>query len=270
MLLEIGRISLEIFLLAWLIYGIFSFIQGTRADFILTGFFIFAGITTVASQLLNLTVISYLIDQIWAFVPIFLVVVFQSEIRRALTILGRHHFKKNKSSSDEYIKSIINACFYLSQKKTGALIAIEKDLSLNAIEESGTEIDALVSAELLTQIFYKNSPLHDGGVIIRNERIAFAGCVFPLTDKINLPQSLGLRHRASLGVSEESDCLCIIVSEETGNVSFTINGEITQNVNETQLFFNLKKQLIQDTLNKTSIFKIIKKRVFLNKKKETN
>ena len=270
MLLEIGKISLEIFLITWLIYGILIFIRGTRANSILIGLFLLAVISTLISRILDLTIMSYLIGKIWTFIPILIAIVFQAEIRRALTILGTQQFKRRKLSNDDHLKIIINACFFLAHSKTGALLAIEKNIGMSAVKEASVDLHSDISLEILTTIFFKNSPLHDGGVLIKNDKITNAGCVFPLTDKINLPKSLGLRHRAALGISEETDCICIVVSEETGFVSVAISGELTKNVNEAQLLYNLKKHLLKEKVSSRSVFKNLSKHIFHSKIKEKN
>lgn len=245
MLLEVIKNALEVFLIAWLIYVILIFIRGTRASSILLGIFVLALVSTLISHLLDLTIINYLVRKTWAFIPILMAIVFQSEIRRALTILGAQQFKKTKKSEYSHLKTIINACFYLAHNKTGALLAIENNVSMGSVKEGGISLNADISLEILTTIFFKNTPLHDGGLIIKKDKITTAGCVFPLTDRIDLKKSLGFRHRAAIGISEETDCICLVVSEETGFVSFAINGNIIHNVNETQLLYHLQKHLLK-------------------------
>jgi diadenylate cyclase len=170
-----------------------------------------------------------------------IVIIFQPEIRRALEHLGRtafnekHILLEDEEIMDKIITEIVNAVDNLAKFKTGALIAIEQKTGLGEIIASGTKIDAIVSAALLENIFVKNTPLHDGATIVRNDRIIASGCVLPLTANNDINKKLGTRHRAAIGLSESSDALVVIVSEETGTVSLSVNGKLTRSYDKDRL-----------------------------------
>lgn len=169
-----------------------------------------------------------------------MVIIFQPEIRRVLEHLGRTafnevHILNDDEKMDSVVTEVSNAAANLSKSKTGALIVIEQRTGLVEIVTTGIKIDALISASLLENIFVVNTPLHDGAVIIRNDRVAAAGCFLPLTTHDDISKSLGTRHRAALGISENSDCIVIVVSEETGTISLAVNGSLTRNYDKEKL-----------------------------------
>jgi len=218
--------GLEILLLAIAIYYGYLYFRGTRGAKVLTGLAIVFIVLTLVSQLLNLTVISWLLRSLTAFIAIALVVIFQPELRRALAELGSTRLFSSTSQKKENIDIITESVFELSNRQTGALIAIERDTGIRSFAESGVILDSEISQELLLTIFFPKTPLHDGGVVIREDRILAAACIFPVSQREDLDRAFGLRHRAGLGLSEESDAIAIVVSEETGHISICHRGKI--------------------------------------------
>jgi diadenylate cyclase len=186
---------------------------------VLTGLAIVFLTLTLISQLLNLVVIGWIIRSFSVFLAIALVVIFQPELRRGLAELGGHPIFSLTSEKRETVHDLVEAVTQLASKQFGALIAIERDTSIRVYEETGVLVDADFSVELMLTIFHPKAALHDGGVIVRNGRIAAAACIFPVSQRETLDRSLGLRHRAGLGLTEESDAVAVIVSEETGGIS---------------------------------------------------
>jgi diadenylate cyclase len=222
---------IEILILSVALYYIYKYLKGTRGARILIGLALVVLTLTLISQLLNLVVIGWLLRSFSVFLAIALVVIFQPELRRALTELGSHRFFGSAFENRETIEEITDTVFELAGKGFGALIAIEREISLATISETGVVIDCDYSKELVLTIFQPKTVLHDGGLIVSNDRILAAGCIFPLTQREDIDRNLGLRHRAGLGLTEESDALAIVVSEETGQVSICHNGIIDRNLN---------------------------------------
>ncbi|MDD5199198.1 MAG: diadenylate cyclase CdaA [Terrimicrobiaceae bacterium] len=222
---------IEIVILAIALFYIYSYLEGTRGARILIGLALLVLASTLISTLLNLVVISWLLRSFSLFFIIALVVIFQPELRRALTELGSHRFFGSAFENRETIEEITDTVFELAGKGFGALIAIEREINLRAVAETGVGVDCDYSKELVLTIFQPKTVLHDGGLIVSNDRIVAAGCIFPLTQREDLDRNLGLRHRAGLGLSEESDALAIVVSEETGQVSICHNGIIERDLN---------------------------------------
>lgn len=222
--------GVEIAILAAVIYYIYLYLRGTHGARILIGLALVFLTLTLVSQLLNLEVIGWLLRSISVFLAIALVVIFQPELRRALTELGSHRFFATVFEEKETIELITDAVFELSSKGFGALIAIERDLSLKAIVETGVALDAKFSKELALTVFHPKTVLHDGGMVVAGDRIVSAACIFPLTQREDIDRNLGLRHRAGLGLGEESDAISLVVSEETGQVSICHQGVIERNL----------------------------------------
>jgi diadenylate cyclase len=237
--------AIEIALLAMAIYYGYLYFRGTRGAKVLTGLAILFISLTLVSQILNLTVISWLLRSLTAFLAIALVVIFQPELRRALAELGSSQFFSSATQKKETIDVITDAVFELASKQTGALLAIERDTAIRSFAESGVSIDCEISQELLLTIFFPKTPLHDGGVIIRNDRIIAAACIFPVSQREDLDRTLGLRHRAGLGITEESDAIAIIVSEETGNISICHRGKIERGFKPGQFEKRLSELLLR-------------------------
>lgn len=201
------------------------------------------------SEVLNLTMINYLLRKVLELGLIALLIIFQPELRRLLERLGSTFSNGkalNGTAINDVITQTVNACMSMSETHTGALIIFERSVSLTHIISNGTIINSDVSAELLKNIFFKNAPLHDGAVIIRNMKIAAAGCVLPLTDRTNLNKELGTRHKASIGMSEKSDAVVVIVSEETGAVSVAIDGMLKRHLTEESLSCILHTELVKE------------------------
>ncbi|MBN2685614.1 MAG: diadenylate cyclase CdaA [Pontiellaceae bacterium] len=243
--IEIPKLAgwVEILILTAMIYIVFRLIKGTRGSAILSGFvtlfiFLFA-ITT----LIHLDVLNWLLSKLMFYASLAVVVIFQPEIRRVLAQLGRQPWRNNGMTSQKsLVEPIMQAVQLLSKRKIGALIAIEREIGTRTIQDSGTRMNSLMSAELLATIFFPHTPLHDGGVIISGERICAAGCLFPLSQKEE-QSKLGTRHRAAIGITEETDAIVVVVSEETGAISIAYNGRIRRGLDAERLRRTLSSML---------------------------
>lgn len=238
--------GLEILILSAILYYIYLYLRGAHGARILIGLAMVFLTLTFISQLLDLAVLGWLLRSFSVFLAIALVVIFQPELRRALNELGSHRFFTTALQRREAIEEITDAVFDLSSKGFGALIAMERDISLKSVAESGIELDADFSKELLLTIFHPKTVLHDGGVILSGDRIVAAGCIFPLTQRDDLDRTIGLRHRAGLGLSEESDTIAVIVSEESGQVSICHSGAIERNLNVERFRKHLSRLLLRE------------------------
>lgn len=224
---------IDIAIVAYVAYRAILLIRGTRAVQLIKGLAVLI-ISTKASEWLGLYTINWLLRNTMTVGVIALLIVFQPELRRALEQLGRGGFLVNPffSISEEEINKLINelahAVQVFTKNKMGTLIVLERNTGLNEVIETGIEIGGKVTAELLVNIFIPNTPLHDGAVVIRNDKIMAAGCFLPLTENPNLSKELGTRHRAALGITEQSDAVSIIVSEETGVISVAVDGKLTR------------------------------------------
>ncbi len=223
------RSLVEILLLSVAIYYGYLYFRGTRGAKVLTGLAIVFLTLTLISTLLNLVVIGWIVRSFSVFLAVALVVIFQPELRRGLAALGGHPIFSLTSEKRETVHDLAEAVMQLANKQFGALIAIERDTSIRVYEETGVTIDGDFSVELILTIFHPKAALHDGGVIIRNGRIAAAACIFPVSQRETLDRSLGLRHRAGLGITEESDAVAVVVSEETGSISICHRRRIERN-----------------------------------------
>lgn len=240
------RSAIEIGILWLAIYHGYLYLRGTRGAKVLTGFALIFLTLIVVSQLLQLVVISWIIRSLTAFLAIAIVVIFQPELRRALAALGSHRIFSTVTQSRQTVEIITETLFELSNRQFGALIALEREINIGAFAESGVAIDCELSAELIITIFHPKTPLHDGGLIIRNDRIIAAACIFPVSQREDLNRNLGLRHRAALGLSEESDAVCLVVSEETGIVSICARGKIERDFNPESFKRRLSELLVHD------------------------
>ncbi len=236
---------LEILILAFLVYNILVWIRNTRAWSLLRGLIIL-GICIALIYLLNMTTLIYLINRVANIAILGAVVIFQPELRRALEQLGERPFfsalfqnsgEKTISErfSDKTVNEIIKAAQEMSKEKTGALIVIQQNTRLEEYERTGITLDSVVSSQLLINIFEHNTPLHDGAVILKGDRITAATCYLPLSDNLMLSKALGTRHRAALGLSEETDSLTVVVSEETGAISTAYRGELMHGITTEEL-----------------------------------
>ncbi len=237
---------IDIVIVWWLLYRLMMLIRGTKAVTLLRGVGIVIAVKLI-SWYVGLTTISWLTDQIINWGVIALVVVFQPEIRRGLEHLGRSALFKQKQAYQQetrLINELDDAIQYMSKRHIGALISIEMETGLEEYIETGINIDAEVSSQLLINTFIPNTPLHDGAVIIKDARLAAAAAYLPLSDNPTIPKELGTRHRASVGISEVTDALTIVVSEETGDVSITRNAELMQSLSREDYRKYLTRQLV--------------------------
>ncbi|MDO5473573.1 MAG: diadenylate cyclase CdaA [Phascolarctobacterium sp.] len=232
LLATIGILDIvDIAVVAYFLYTLYQILKNTRAATLVKGLLILL-IIMMGSRWMNLHVITWLMEKSMTVILVALPVVFQPELRRALEQLGRGKwFHKGGSELDEaefetMLSNVTNATVAMSRRKVGALMVFERNTGLEERIETGTAVDGLLSEALLLNIFEKDTPLHDGAVIIRGKRIVAASCLLPLTENRNLSQDLGTRHRAGIGVSEQSDAVVLIVSEETGTISIARNGEL--------------------------------------------
>ena len=258
---------LEIIILAVLVYEILLWIKNTRAWELLKGLLVIAAFITVAA-ILHLTTIMWLIERISTAAIIATVVIFQPELRKALEQLGSRNFISNLIPDDGIddasvttINEIIRATFEMAKKKTGALIVIQQNQPLKEIEETGIRINGIVSAALLINIFEKNTPLHDGAVTIVGDKVTAATCYLPLSDT-DISKDFGTRHRAALGMSETSDAVTIVVSEETGRVSVAANGKLCR-AQDAEALRSMLPTREQKEMDKNTRF-----RIFRNTRKE--
>lgn len=233
------RHAIEIVILWVIIYNTYRYFRATRGARIFTALVGFYIGMTLLSGWLDLTVIGWLLKYVSVILAIALIIIFQPELRRALAELGSHRFfsSLNERTRAEFADRLIEIVETLSRKRIGALIALERGIDLKQYLETGTEMDCLLTPEIVYTVFYSGTTLHDGGMIVRigDERIAGAGCVFPLNQRELSDQSIGLRHRASMGITEESDAIALVVSEETGAISVSIAGKLERDLSETEL-----------------------------------
>ena len=224
---------IDIAIVAFFIYKALQFIKETRAEQLVKGLLALV-VMTFISELCNFYTLNWILKGTMQIGVIALVILFQPELRRALEYVGRSKIMPSnfmvldKEKAKQLIAEIVRAVESFSASHTGALIIIERETALNDIIETGTTVDAEVSAELLGNVFYEGAPLHDGAVIVRGDRLIAAGCMLPLTQNKNLNKELGTRHRAGIGISEISDAISIIVSEETGIISMAIDGKLSR------------------------------------------
>ncbi|MGE5381785.1 MAG: diadenylate cyclase CdaA [Methylocystaceae bacterium] len=241
---------LDIAIISYIIYRLLLLIRDTRAEQLLKGLVVLLGLS-LGARYLGLDALKWLMDKIWTMLFIALPVVFQPELRRALEQLGRTSFLQSNRYSlieeeiNEAITETVEACQRMAADRTGALIVWERETGLDEYMETGTRVEAVVTSQLLLNLFVPNTPLHDGAIIIRHGRIESAGCVLPLTDNKQLDWRLGTRHRAALGISEVSDALVVVVSEETGTISVADGGRISRNFTGEQLEKLLRSELLE-------------------------
>jgi diadenylate cyclase len=254
---------IDILVVTYIFYKIYILIKETRAEQLLKGIILIVFLIPI-SNILNLTMLNWLLTKTITIGVLSIVIIFQPEIRRVLEQLGRTSFlDKTFMEDDEKLEKtvaeIAAATENLSKSKTGALMIIEQQTGLQDIANTGIKLDAEISAALLENIFVENTPLHDGATIIRNDRILSAGCILPLTSSRDINKKLGTRHRAAIGMSESSDAIVIIVSEETGTISLAVNGALTRNYDGAKLKSILKKIIIKRIQKKSPIREHVKR-----------
>lgn len=250
----------EICIIALLVYCALVWIKETHAWALLRGVIVIAAFLAIAT-VLRMNTILWIARQLVSLAVIAVIVILQPELRKALEGLGQRNIfaeifpldalrKVDEKFSDRTISEIVKACVEMGKVRTGALIVVEHNQTLSDYERTGIEVDGIVTSQLLINIFEKNTPLHDGAVIIRKDRVASATCYLPLTDSRGLSKELGTRHRAGVGISEVSDSMTIIVSEETGHISVAVGGRLYQNVNAEELkehLASIQDKVVEDT-----------------------
>jgi len=215
---------LDVLGLTLFFYALIHFLLLARGLYLLK-LLLFLGVLWAFAQILGLSALSWLFEKLWVLALFSLVVVFQPELRRALVSLGkRAKVLKIAEYEERSIDRLVRACRFMSERQIGALIVIEREQNIEDLIEGCVYIDAYISAELIITIFYPMTPLHDGAVVVRNDRIAYASCVLPLSKSADLPKKYGTRHRAAVGITELSDAVAIVVSEETGEISVAVDG----------------------------------------------
>ncbi len=256
---NILRSLIDIGIVAYIFYRLLSLIKGSRAEQLLKGLFVLL-LFSVAVSVLQLDMVNWLLEKLWIIFAIALPIVFQPELRRILEQLGRGKFFASstyldKIYSDRIVNEIVTAVQVMSQDRVGALIIVARETGIEEYMDSGTRMDSLVSAELLINIFVPNTPLHDGAVIIKEGRIQSAACFLPLSSNPAIDGRLGTRHRAALGISEVSDALCIVVSEETGAVSVAREGRLVRYLDEPGLRDILEGELMAEGGHRDSFWR---------------
>ena len=244
--IKIVALIVDLLLVGWLLSKLIKMVKGTRAMLLIKGIAVLI-IATAASDFLSLNILHYILSSISTYGVILVIVIFQPELRRTLEQFGSTDITKLfdfEEQEESAIDAVVEAVYKMAETKTGALIVFEREMSLNDIIATGVKIDSNVSKELLENIFVVDTPLHDGAVIIKGGRIAAAAAILPLTSRDDLDREYGTRHRAALGLSEESDAIVVVVSEETGKVSLVIDGKIIRGLNEEILKNELTRRLV--------------------------
>jgi len=236
----LARAAVELFIIWLFVYAFLRIMQGTRGAGVLKGLALFAAtlaaVTMLVTRRFQLDNIDWVLTSLAPVIVIPLFILFQPEVRRALIRLGQNPlFRMFFRPHSRFTEELVKATFGLARDKIGGLIAIEREVGLRGYVEAGVRLDAEVSAELIKAVFWPGAPLHDGAVVIRGQRIAAAGCLFPLSDNPQFSAELGTRHRAGVGVTEESDAAAIIVSEQTGQVSLAVGGSLQRDIDERAL-----------------------------------
>ncbi|HTI72408.1 MAG TPA: diadenylate cyclase CdaA [Candidatus Limnocylindria bacterium] len=247
------RPTLEIMILAVGIYLLYTFLRGTRGAAIVTGFVFILLALTLTVRLLHLEVLNSLLNQFLPFLALSVIILFHPELRRLLAEIGNLPLFSSTQEQRENLEVIVQSVDRLSPVRIGALIAIEQGIQLVDLVEAGIAVDCEATPEMLETIFFPNNAIHDGGVIIRGDRILRAGTIFPLTRRHDLPKSLGTRHRAAIGLTEETDAVVVVVSEETGAISYAHKGVLTRSVSVEELRAFLTQVLVRKAPAKTTL-----------------
>mgnify|MGYP002521726542 CR=1 FL=1 len=252
---------IDIFLVAMMLFYIYRLMRESRSLNVFIGIMMFVVVWLFVTQILEMRLLGSILDKLVSVGVIALIVIFQEDIRKFLYNVGAHRrirafsrlftTQKDKEKNQKEIKAIIMpivmASINMSRSKVGALIVVERNTPLDDIVMTGDTIDANINQRLIENIFFKNSPLHDGAMVISNKRVKAAGCILPVSHDLNIPKELGLRHRAALGISQESDAIAIVVSEETGGISIAIKGEFRLRLSAEEMESILTKELINLT-----------------------
>jgi len=246
---------IEIGILWFVIYKFLEFIKGTRAVQVLRGIIIIAVIFFLTQQL-RFDVINWIFTKLFGLSVIAFLIVFQPEMRSGLARIGREKVFGNIITEERTIEEIAKSVSILARKKIGAIIAIQREVNLEPYTESGVLLDSSITSELLNTIFMPNTPLHDGGVIVHGDRVTAAGCLFPLSQNPDISKLLGTRHRAAIGLTEETDSVCVIVSEETGIISIANAGKLTRDMDRDRLINHLRSLLYRPKKERRSHVKL--------------
>lgn len=245
------RPAVEITLLAVAIYYVLMFLRGTRAAPVLIGFLVLLLLLFAFAAVLNLEVLGWLLGAGTAFIAFAAIIIFQPEIRRLLARVGDLPLFTSVRERRENLETIVQSAERLSEARIGALLAIEQSINLQEAVDVGIPVDCEATPEMLETIFFPNNAIHDGGVIIRGDRIAFAACIFPLSQRADLQKSMGTRHRAAIGLSEETDAVVVVVSEETASISYAYRGNLVRGVSLEELRSFLSSILVPLARNRT-------------------
>ena len=258
MFFEVGlKDVIDILLVAMMLYYIYRLMKESRSLNVFMGILMFVLVWLFVSQVLEMRLLGSILDKLVSVGVIGLIILFQEEIRKFLYQLGAHQrfrrlsriFSSGKRNSEEEDKEtimpIVMACMSMAKGREGALIVIERGAPLDDIVDTGDTIDAVINQRLIENIFFKNSPLHDGAMVISKKRIKAAGCILPVSHNLDIPKELGLRHRAAMGISQDSDAIAVVVSEETGRISVAIKGEFRLRLSAEELESILAHEMIR-------------------------
>lgn len=247
------RPALEIIILTLGIYSALRIIRGTRSAPVVTGFIVLLLTVTMVTLILQLTVLIALLKNVAGILALAVLILFQPELRRILGELGSMPMLTSTHEQREAIEVVLQACENLSEVRIGALIAIERSIGLEEAVESGIKVDCEATPEMIETIFFPNNAVHDGGLILKGDRITHAACIFPLTNRKDLAKTMGTRHRAAIGLSEETDAIVVVVSEETGNISYAHKGRLVRRVTIEALREFLSSELVPPTKSRSWI-----------------
>jgi diadenylate cyclase len=243
--IKIVALLIDLAIVFYLVDWIVRMIKGTRAMTLLKGIIVLM-IVTAISEFLSLNILHYILSTISTYGVVMVIVIFQPELRRTLEQMGSTDIRKwfdSESTDETAIDKVVTSVYDMAKTKTGALIVFEREMNLESIVSTGVPIEAKISKELIENIFVKDTPLHDGAIVIRNSRVVAASCILPITNREDLDREYGTRHRAAIGLSEQYDAIVVVVSEETGKVSLVIDGKIIRGLNEEILKKELKRRL---------------------------
>ena len=253
---DVIRMTVEFLLIAFVIYKVLYYLRGTRAANVLAGLIVAFLALSVLANKMGMMVLRWLLDSFMGLMAFTVIVIFQPELRRAFAQLGSlTFFQRNRKK--ETINELVSAVETMSRRKIGAIIVIERRIGMRAIVEDAIKLDCKLNNLLIQSIFYPNSPLHDGAVIVRNDRVVAARAILPLSRDANLSRTMGTRHRAALGITEETDAAVVVVSEETGDISIACRGAIMRGLSEKTLVTELHKLLVSNNESSESLTDIL-------------